>query len=89
MRAGLLAERYGRAQFGAISGTLALFLMMARALAPVGAGAMAAAVGGYEPVLWGVFAVASLSVLAMLGASRVGQPAPAAPGVDAQHGVRG
>ena len=38
MRAGLVAEFYGRAHYGAISGMLALFLTGARALAPVGAG---------------------------------------------------
>jgi hypothetical protein len=38
VRAGLLAERYGPAHYGSISGTLSLVLTSARALAPVGAG---------------------------------------------------
>lgn len=66
MRAGLTAEFYGRAHYGAINGMLALFLTGARAIAPVGAGAVYALVGGYEPVLWGMAACSTLAALAML-----------------------
>jgi MFS family permease len=70
MRAGLVAEFYGRAHFGAISGMLAFFLTGARALAPVGAGAAYTLAGGYDPVLWGMATVSALAALAMV---RVGQ----------------
>ena len=71
MRAGLIAERYGRAHYGAINGALAFFLMVARALAPVGAGALYVAFGGYGPVLWVLFAAAALAALAMVGVGYV------------------
>ena len=70
MRAGLVAEFYGRTHFGAISGMLAFFLTGARALAPVGTGAAYTLAGGYEPVLWGMATVSALAALSMI---RVGQ----------------
>ena len=70
MRAGLVSEFYGRAHYGAINGTLALFLTGARALAPVGAGATYAIVGGYGPVLWGMAAASLLAAGAMVGVGR-------------------
>ena len=76
MRAGLIAEFYGRAHFGAISGTLSLLLTGFRALAPVGAGLAYARFYGYEPVLWGMAAVSLLAAGAMLqvGRSRAASP---------------
>lgn len=70
MRAGLVAEFYGRANFGAISGMLSFFLTGARALAPVGAGAAYTLANGYEPVLWGMATTSALAAVAMV---RVGQ----------------
>ena len=70
MRAGLVAEFYGRAHYGAISGLLALFLTGGRALAPVGAGLAYGLAGGYGPVLWGLAAVSTLAALAMVGVGR-------------------
>ena len=46
----LLAERYGVAAYASISGTLALALALAGALAPVGAGALRTGFGSYPPV---------------------------------------
>jgi MFS family permease len=65
MRAGLIAEFYGRAHYGAINGTLALFLTGARSLAPVGAGLAYAALDGYPPVLWGMACCSLLAAGAM------------------------
>lgn len=70
MRAGLIAEFYGRANYGAISGMLAFFLTGARALAPVGAGVAYGVVGGYRPVLWGIGAASLLAAVAMVGVKR-------------------
>jgi MFS family permease len=70
MRAGLVAEFYGRAHFGAISGMQSLFLTGARALAPVGAGIAYTIAGGYPPVLWGMATVSALAALAMLQVRR-------------------
>jgi MFS family permease len=70
MRAGLIAEFYGRRHYGAITGTLALFLTAARALAPIGAGLAYTAAGGYRPVFWGMAVVSLLGAGAMIGVSR-------------------
>jgi len=60
-RAALVAELYGRANYGTISGTLALFVTGARALAPVSAGLLYGVFGRYEPVFWIVVGVALLA----------------------------
>ena len=70
MRAGLIAEFYGRAHYGAINGTLALFLTGARSVAPVGAGFAYAALGGYPPVLWGMACCSLLAAGAMAVVAR-------------------
>lgn len=82
MRAGLVAEFYGRAHFGAISGMQALFLTGARSLAPVGAGVAYTIAGGYPPVLWGMATLSALAAVAMLQVRRKrvlisSQPTPA------------
>ena len=71
MRAGLVAEFYGRTHYGAINGVLAFFLTGARAIAPVGVGVAYVRFGGYGPVLWGLVASASAAVLAMIVAQRL------------------
>jgi len=75
MRATLPADFWGRAHYGAISGALALFLTVARALAPVGAGLAYGWLGGYRPVLWGLAACSAAAALAMLATGRGRRPA--------------
>jgi sugar phosphate permease len=77
MRAGLVADFFGRAFFGSISGTMAFFLTGARALAPVGAGIAYGYWGDYRPVLWTLAGISLLGAVAMLGArqQRLHQPA--------------
>jgi MFS family permease len=70
MRATLVAERYGRAHYGAIGGALALFVSGAAALAPVGAGVAYELVGRYGAVFAGLAAISLLAALAMLGMLR-------------------
>lgn len=72
IRPALIAQLYGRASFGAISGVQTLILTGARALAPVAAGAGYALLGGYTPVLWVLAVVSVLSGLALLPAGRSG-----------------
>jgi MFS family permease len=67
MRATLVAERYGRAHYGAIGGALALFVSGAAALAPVGAGVAYELAAGYGPVFAGLAAISVLAALAMVG----------------------
>jgi sugar phosphate permease len=72
MRATLVAERYGRAHYGAIGGALALFVSGAAALAPVGAGVAFELAAGYGPVFAGLAAISMLAALAMVGMLRWG-----------------
>ena len=58
-RASIVAEIFGRRSYGAISGAMALGSNGARAVAPVGAALMLAALGSYEAVFW-IVAVAVL-----------------------------
>ncbi len=69
-RAALVAEFYGPARYGSISGLLALFLTGARALAPVGAGIVYDVTGGYTVLLWGLTVASALAALAVLVAER-------------------
>jgi MFS family permease len=69
-RPALLAEYYGAAHYGSISGVLAFFLSGAQALAPVGAGLLYTLFGGYQPVLWIialVFGVGFVAVVRLSG----------------------
>jgi len=75
-RAALVAEFYGPAAYGSISGTLALFLTVAGALAPVGAAWGHDLAGGYEPVLWTLVVTSVLGAIAILGAEKSAQRLP-------------
>jgi MFS family permease len=66
-RAALVADFYGVAAYASINGVLALPLTIARALAPVGAGALRTATGSYQPV---IAAVAIASLLASVAMAR-------------------
>ncbi len=74
-RAALIAEVYGAAQYGSISGALALITTGARALAPVSAGMLVTAAHSYTPLLWILGVAALLSAAATLIA--VPRPGPA------------
>jgi MFS family permease len=82
-RPSLLAEQYGPGQYGSISGVLAFFLAGSQALAPIGAGVLYAAFGGYGPVIWLLAAISFASVVAV---SRVREGAPAAKPPEEQPG---
>jgi MFS family permease len=72
-RPALIAEHYGAKSYGQISGFVAMCLTGARALAPVGAGALYVAFGSYLPV---IFIVAALMALAIVATLFVGNPTP-------------
>jgi MFS family permease len=65
MRPTLIAERYGRAHFAAVSGIPAAAQMAARAVGPVGAGLLVAWRGGYAPMLVVLAGAALAATLAM------------------------
>lgn len=86
MRAALLAEHYGPAHYGAINGAQNLALTAARTLAPVGAGVIVMASGGYGPLLWGLVGLLALGAWAVLQASDPAQHgAPVADLPPARH----
>lgn len=63
MRPGLVVDFFGKQSYGAISGSMALFLTLASAAAPVTVGFAYATLDDYEPVLW------ALAALALLGSA--------------------
>jgi MFS family permease len=69
MRAALLAERYGAASYGSISGAQNALLTGARTLAPLAAGLLAALPGGYPALLWTLAGLLAAGLLALLRAS--------------------
>lgn len=64
-RAALVADFYGTAQYGSISGSMALVTTLARALAPIGSGALYTTAGSYTP-LWWTLVICMLGGLAAL-----------------------
>lgn len=76
MRAVLLAEHYGPAHYGTISGAQRLALTGARTIAPVGAGILVAARGGYSALLVGLGGLRVLGAGAVLSICEE-SPAPA------------
>ncbi len=75
-RAALVADFYGPANYGAISGVMMLFVTGARAISPVGVGAIYDIIGGYEPVFWVLVGFSVLSAAAVLLAERSAATAP-------------
>ena len=73
-RATAVAEFYGPDHYGSIGGVVGMFVTGARTLAPVGAGAMSAAVGGYVPVLWALASGSAVAAIAMFLAQRLVPP---------------
>ncbi|MCS6887553.1 MAG: MFS transporter [Chloroflexus sp.] len=70
MRAALIAEQYGSANYGAISGWQNLLLTIARTAAPVGAGALIGVIG-YHGMLWCLIGLltSGMALLALAGRS--------------------
>jgi MFS family permease len=65
-RASIVAEIFGRRSYGSISGAMALGANGARAVAPVGASLLLAALGDYEAVFWLLAGTVSLAGVAVL-----------------------
>src|SRR5215217_912505 len=73
-RATAVAEFYGPDHYGSIGGVVGMFVTGARTLAPVGAGAMSVALGGYTPVLWTLASGSAVAAVAMFMAQRLVPP---------------
>jgi predicted MFS family arabinose efflux permease len=69
-RAALLADFYGPAEYGAISGVMAFLLTLARAIAPLGASLLHDAAGGYDPVFATLAVFCALAAVAVVIADR-------------------
>ena len=72
-RAALVAELYGSAHYGSISGTMTTLIGVTQAVAPVAVGALHDLSGTYMPTLWGMVVT---SLLAALCIARVGALTP-------------
>jgi MFS family permease len=70
MRAALLAERYGPANYGSISGAQSFILTGARTLGPLAAGVVAT-LTGYPALLWALAGLAAVGLFALLQTSDV------------------
>ena len=81
LQASRVAEFYGPAHYGTISGVLAGWLSAARAVAPVTAGWVYGALGGYEAVLWTIVLATALATAAGRHAelAAAGRTAPSSP----------
>ncbi|WP_336212361.1 MFS transporter [Nonomuraea sp. LPB2021202275-12-8] len=75
-RPALLADRYGTAAYGSLSGALALPITVAKALAPLIAAGMAQA-AGYGVVMGAVAACCGLGALSLVAYDRRGRTRPA------------
>ena len=67
-RTALIADIYGRANYGTIGGVLASFVLGARSIAPVAAGAAHDVVGNYVGTFWVLTALSILAAAAVLKA---------------------
>jgi MFS family permease len=65
-RASIVAEIFGRRNYGAISGAMALGANGARAVGPVGASLLLAVLGAYEPVFWCIAVTVFVAGIAVL-----------------------
>jgi MFS family permease len=84
-RASAIAEFYGPEHYGSIGGVVGTFVTGARTLAPVGAGAMSAALGGYAPVLWTLACGSAVAAVAMFMAQRLMPPLRSEPDAKGGH----
>jgi MFS family permease len=80
MRAALIAEFYGPAHYGSISGVLALCVTIARALGPVSVGLAFDRFGSYTVPFWLLVGVSLAAAVAILLAERAAERSGPHPG---------
>jgi MFS family permease len=79
-RAAMVADLFGTANYGTISGVLTTFITVARGIAPVAAGILLGLAGSYTPVIWTTIVVSTVATFAALQAK--GSPIEAARAAD-------
>jgi hypothetical protein len=87
-RATAVAEVFGRRYYGSINGALGLWANGARAVGPVGTSLLAAWLGGYEPVFWGLAAVVASAGVTVLATAPPGGERRVPPRSPASSAVR-
>ena len=65
-KASLIADTYGSAHYGGISGSVTTLVAVVQVAGPLGAGALHDAFGVYDPILWSLVLVSGLASLAVL-----------------------
>jgi cyanate permease len=78
-KAALVAQVYGPANYGSISGNLTTFTSITSMLAPLGVGALHDLAGRYEPALWLLVIASGCSALAIWQAGTQPMPSLAPP----------
>lgn len=78
MRASLVADVFGLAAYGSISGTIAFTTQIAMAAGPLVVSLLVVAWGGYGPVFWALAAVVGLSTAGIASVRQAGPRAMAA-----------
>jgi predicted MFS family arabinose efflux permease len=81
----LLADRYGTTAYASIAGTLAAFVTLAKAAAPLGAAALLGAPGGYRTVLLAIGTASLIAVAGILARADTTRPAEPASLADARR----
>ena len=74
-RAALIADFYGRANYGSISSVMALFATGARALRPIAVGVAFDTIGSYLPAFWTLAGISAIAAGAIVIAENK-RPAP-------------
>jgi MFS family permease len=69
-KASLVAETYGAANYGSISGSMTSLIAFTTTFAPLGAGALHDAANTYQAVLWFLVTASLIAVVAVVGAAR-------------------
>ncbi len=67
-RAAIIADTFGSANYGSISGSMATLIALFQTIAPLGAGALHDVAGNYNLVLWILVACSGLAAIAVLQA---------------------
>ncbi len=69
-RAALIADTYGAANYGEISGAMAIFIALTQAIAPIGAGFLHDYTGNYQAVIFTLATASAIAVIAVYKAQK-------------------